>query len=375
LKEDALTKMMKAIVWDGGQWPAGLTLREFPRPTVRPGWVLVKNMAAGICGSDLHYLDGQTRSFIPDSNLPAVLGHENAGVVAEVPPGVTHLKPGDRVAVEPLHGCLELGRLPICAPCAAGQYHICERGLTHVGIPLVEMLPGGYGEYSIVHESRLFKIPDEVSYEAAALIDVLAVGVHALAVGQSGPGDSVTVLGSGVIGIDLIQCLKAWGVTKIYATAKYGFQGDAAREAGADEVILLQKDVDVVEEVRRLTNGRGVDAVYEGVGGRTDVINQAVKMCRPGGRVIMTGIFDGERPVDLLTMLFQEVHILSSNSYSTTGLKRDYQIAVDLLASGRVRHDFVVTHRYPLTQWRDAIETAFDKKGSGCLRSVMFHDS
>ncbi len=369
-----MTAMMKAIVWDGGQWPNGLELKEFPRPQVRPGWVLVKNQAAGICGSDLHYLDGQTRGYIPDKNLPAVLGHENAGIVAEVPADVTRLKPGDRVAVEPLHGCLELERFPICDPCAAGQYHICERGLTHVGIPIVEMLPGGYGEYSIVHESRLFKIPDRVSFEDAALIDVLAVGVHALAIGGSKPGDTAVVLGSGVIGIDLIQCLKAWGVTEVYATAKYPFQADAAHQAGADEVILLQGDVDPVEDVKRLTNGRGVDAVYEGVGGRTDVMNQAVKMCRLGGRVIMTGIFDGERPIDLLTMLFNEVHILSSNSYSTTGMKRDYEIAVDLLESGKVRHDFVVTHRYPLSEWRDAITTAFDKKGTGCLRSVMFHD-
>ena len=128
-----------------------------------------------------------------------------------------------------------------------------------------------------------------------------------------------------------------------------------------------------MEEVRRLTQGKGVDAVYEGVGGRTDVMNQAVKMCRLGGNVIMTGIFDGERPIDLLTMLFNEVSILSANSYSSTGLKRDYRIAVDLLASGKVKHDFVVTHRFPHSQWRDAVATAFDKKGTGCLRSVMFH--
>lgn len=369
-----MSEMMKAIVWDGGQWPNGLELKEFPKPKAKPGWVLVRNRAAGICGSDLHYLDGQTRGFIPDRNLPAVLGHENAGVVEEVPDGVTGLKKGDCVAVEPLHGCLEMGRTPVCEPCCVGQYHICQNGLTHVGIPIVEMLPGGYGEYSIVHHSRLFKMPDDVSFEAAALIDVLAVGVHALTIGRAGPGDSVVVLGSGVIGIDLIQCLKAWGITQVIATAKYDFQAEAARKAGGDQVILLQGDVDPVEEVKRLTDGRGADAVYEGVGGQTDVINQGIKMCRPGGSVIMTGIFDGERPIDLLHMLFQEVHILSSNSYSHTGMKRDYAIAMELLASGKVSHDFVVTHRFPIASWREAIATAFDKKGTGCLRAVMHHN-
>ncbi len=370
-----MSEMMKAVVWDGGRWPEGLELREFPKPKVKPGWVLVRNRAVGICGSDLHYLDGQTRGFIPDRNLPAILGHETAGIVEEVPEGVTHLRPGDRVAVEPLHGCLELGRFPICQPCSVGQYHICQRGLTHVGIPIVEMLPGGYGEYSIVHESRLFKLPDHVSFESAALIDVLAVGVHALAIGQSAPGHTVAVLGAGVIGIDLIQCLKAWGVTRVFATAKYEFQANAAHRAGADEVVLLTQDTDPVEEIRKLTDGRGVDAVYEGVGGRTNVINEAIKMCRVGGRVIMTGIFDGERPVDLLKMLFDEIHILSSNSYSTTGMIRDYQIAVDLLSSGRVSHDSLITHRFPISQWRDAISTAFDKRGTGCLRAVMLHEA
>ena len=137
--------IMKAIVWDGGTWPEGLELKEFPKPQLRPGWVLVRNQAAGICGSDLHYLSGQTRHLIPDENLPAVLGHENAGIVEAVGAGVVKLKPGDRVAAEPLHGCYEMGRTPPCAACQVGQYQLCKR-LTHVGIPIVTMLPGGYGE-------------------------------------------------------------------------------------------------------------------------------------------------------------------------------------------------------------------------------------
>jgi len=369
-----MPKMMRAVVWDGGKWPGGLELTTFPRPQLRSGWVLVRNRAAGICGSDLHYLGGQTRHLIPDRNLPAVLGHENAGVIVETSSDVVGLHPGDRVAVEPLHGCFEMGRSPVCPQCQIGQYHLCQNGLTHVGIPLVEMLPGGYGEYSIVHASRLFKIPERVSFEAAALIDVLAVGVHALAIGQSGPGDVVAVLGAGVIGIDLIQCLKAWGTTTVFATAKYPFQAEAANRAGADEVILLKEGVNPVQEILELTGGKGVDAVYEGVGGRANVINEAIDMCRVGGRIIMTGIFDGERPVDLLKLLFKEVHLLAANSYSRTGVKRDYQIAVDLLASGKVDHEFVITHRFPLESWREAIATAFDKKNTGCLRAVIIHE-
>ncbi len=366
-----MTETMQAIVWDGGQWPGGLELKEFPVPELRPGWVLVRNRAAGICGSDLHYLGGQTRHLIPDRNLPAVLGHENAGVVVAIGESVGGLEVGDRVAVEPLHGCRELGRTPPCAPCQAGHYELCDHHLTHVGIPLVEMLPGGYGEYSIVHESKAYKMPDGVSFEDAALLDVLAVGVHALGIGKPMPGMKTAVLGSGVIGIDIIQCLKAWGIATIIATAKYPFQAEAAKKAGASHVVLLESGVDPVEEVLRFTDGKGVDQVYEGVGGKTDVINEAVRMCRRGGSIIMTGIFDGERPIDLLTMLFESVDILSSNSYSITGMKPDYEIALDLLASGQASHDFVVTHRFAPEEFVEAIDTAFDKKGNECLRAMF----
>jgi len=368
-----MSETMNAVVWDGGQWPNGLEYKEFSKPEVRPNWVLVKNQAAGICGSDLHYLSGETRDLIPDENLPAVLGHENAGIVVDTGPGVEGLEQGDRVAAEPLHGCIELDKSPVCPACRKGQYHLCDE-LTHVGIPLVEMLPGGYGEYSIFHESRLFHIPDNVSFEAAALIDVLAVGIHAMAVGNPAPGKSVAVLGSGVIGLDLMQCLKAWGVRDIIATAKYPFQADAARKAGANKVVEIDNVSDTSEVIMEMTEGKGVDEVYEAVGGNTDVIEDAVSVCRTGGSVIMTGIFDGSRPVNLQQMLFKEVDILSANSYSMTGMKRDFQIALDLLKNRQVVHDFLTTHTFPLTSWRDAIGTAFSKGENKCLRAVMKHE-
>ncbi|UCF10072.1 MAG: alcohol dehydrogenase catalytic domain-containing protein [Candidatus Bipolaricaulota bacterium] len=364
---------MRAVVWDGRAWPEGLELIEIERPQTRPGWVLIRNRAAGICGSDLHYLTGRTRHLIPDENLPAVLGHENAGVVAEIGDGVEGLKVGDPVAAEPLHGCYETGRSTPCPRCQVGEYNLCSHRQI-VGVPLVEMLPGGYGEYSIFHASRLFKMPRSVTFEAAALIDVLAVGVHAMTVGGPEPGMTVAVLGSGVTGIDTIQCLRAWGIRSIVATAKYPFQAEAAREAGATEVIQLGSGVDPVSEVLRMTDGRGVDQVYEAVGGASPVITQAVHMCRKGGNVIMLGIFDGELPVDLQRMIYRSVSILTSSTYNSTGGTRDFQIAVDLLANGQVDHDLLVTHRFSLDNWHDAVSSAFGKSDSRCLRSVIVHD-
>jgi threonine dehydrogenase-like Zn-dependent dehydrogenase len=369
-----MPKTMRAVVWDGGVWPEGLALRDFPRPELRPGWVLVRNRAVGICGSDLHYLSGRTRHLIPDENLPAVLGHENAGVVEAIGAGVVGFEAGDRVAAEALHGCYEIGRTVPCRACQSGRYNLC----THrriVGIPLTEMLPGGYGEYSIFHATRLFKMPDSVSFEAAALIDVLAVGVHAMAVGKPIPGMDVVVLGSGVTGIDVIQCLRAWGIARIIATAKYPFQAEAARQAGASEVILLEEGVDAVDEVLRMTGGEGVDQVYEAVGGSTDVTNQGIRMCRKGGNVIMLGIFDGALPIDLQRMIYRSISLLASSTYNRTGDIRDFQIALSLLQSGVIEHDLLVTHRYRLPQWREAIESSVSKAQSKCLRAVVLHES
>ncbi len=364
---------MKAIVWDGNNFPEGLSYRDFDIPKVRPGWVLVNNKAAGICGSDLHYLLGYTRYLIPDENLPAVLGHENAGVVVATGEGVTSVKPGDRVAIEPLHGCFERGLQP-CKMCKIGKYHVCEKGLTHVGIPISEMLPGGYGEYSIAHESRLFHIPENVSFEDAALLDILAVGVHAIKLVKPGMGDSTVVFGCGIIGLDVIQCLRVEGVKDIIAIAKYDYQADLAMKLGATETIILNEDVDPVKEVMKVTAGVGVDQVYECVGGETDVLDQSVSMCRMGGQAVMLGVFSGKRPMDLFTLLWKEVNIIASNSYSTAGYEREFQIAMDLLEDGKASHKELITHRYSPDQWKDAITMAISKGKNASIKTMLIRE-
>jgi L-iditol 2-dehydrogenase len=367
-----MAEKMKAIVWDGRNFPEGLTYQDFEIPEPGPGWVLVNTKAAGICGSDLHYLLGYTRKWIPDKNLPAVLGHENAGVVVKVGEGVTSVSPGDRVAIEPLHGCMQFG--DSCPYCLIGKYHLCQNGLTHVGIPIVRMLPGGYGEFSIAHESRLFKIPDNVSFEDAALLDILAVGVHAVKLVHPGMGDSTVVYGCGIIGLDMIQCLKVEGVKDIIGIAKYEFQADEARRLGATEIVLLEPGVDPVKEVMRLTDGWGVDQVYECVGGETDAIDESVAMCRMGGQAVMLGVFSGRRPIDLFLMLWHEVNIISSNSYSTAGHEREYQIAMDLLKDGKVDHKSLVTHRYPPSEFKAAIEMAIAKGKNQSIKTMFIRD-
>jgi L-iditol 2-dehydrogenase len=367
-----MVKKMKAIVWDGSAYPDSLSYRDFDVPTPDPGWVRFSTKAAGICGSDVHLIVGDTRYLVPDRNLPAVLGHENAGVVIEVGESVVGLEPGDRVAVEPIHGCTEFGGS--CPMCRTGRYQLCQSGLTHVGMPLTRMIPGGFGEFSVAHASRLFHIPDHVTFEEAALLDILAVNVHAVNIGRPQIGMSAAVVGCGVVGLDQIQCLRVVGVSDIIAVAKYAFQADLARQLGAKEVVVLGEGVDPVAEVMELTGGWGVDQVYECVGGHTDAVAESVSICCYGGVVVMLGGASRPRPIDLQDMLLKEVHILSSNSYSTAGYKREFQIAMDLLRDGTVDHRGLVTHRFSPQEYRKAFEVAIHKSQYGAIKPMFIRE-
>jgi threonine dehydrogenase-like Zn-dependent dehydrogenase len=363
-----MTPTMKAVVWDGQNFPQGLSYREIEVPQPPPGWALVHNLAAGICGSDLHYLQGLARQEIPDRNLPAVLGHENAGVVVETGAGVTRLRPGDRVAVEPLHGCTEFGAS--CPMCLAGKYNLCMSGVAHVGLPFVRTLPGGFGDYSIVHQSHLYTLPDSVTFEEASLVDILAVGVHAVNIGQPSFGDTVVVIGCGVIGLDLIQCLRLAGAN-IIAIARHKFQAEAARRLGAHFLLILDHSFDPVAEVMELTRGKGADQVYECVGGEGNTLNQAIAMCRMGGKVIMIGEFYGLRPTNLFSMMMKEIPILTSNAYSTFGTVREFEVALQLLAEKKVEHACLITHRFEPENYMEALETSYSKKESLSIKSIF----
>ncbi len=363
-----MTGKMKAVVWDGGIYLQGLSYRDFDIPELPPGWVMVHNRAAGICGSDLHYLLGYARDQIPDKNLPAVLGHENAGVIAQIGEGVTKFEVGERVAVEPLHGCSLFGG--DCPMCRSGQYHLCLNGVAHVGLPFVRMLPGGYGEFSIVHQSRVFPLPDSVSFEEASLLDILAVGVHAVNRGQPSLGDTVVVIGCGVIGLDLIQCLHLRGVSVI-AIARYPFQAEAASRLGAVHTLILDDSKDPVKEIFSLTNQIGADQVYECVGGQGETLNQAVAICRMGGSVVMIGEFYGLRPTNLFDMMMKEVPIITSNAYSTFRSAREFQVSLDLLRNGKVDHSSLITHRFDPQDYREAMETSLAKNSNHTIKAIF----
>jgi threonine dehydrogenase-like Zn-dependent dehydrogenase len=354
-----MKRTMKAIIWDGDVFPQALLYDEFKVPDPPPGWVLIHNKSVGICGSDLHYLRGFAREEIPDKNLPAVLGHENAGVVVLSGEGVTSFKKGDRVVIEPLHSFTAFGSsYPMCI---ARKSHLCLSGVADVGLPFVHMLPCGFGDYSIVHQNHLYILPDEVSFEDASLVDILAVGVHAVKISQPALRDTVVVIGCGIIGLDLIQYLRLRGV-KVIPITKYPFQTEVTKNLGATHTLILDHPFDPINEVMRLTRGIGADQVYVCVGGQGDTLKQAIAMCRMGGRVIMIGEFYGLHPINLFNMMMKEVPILTSNAYSPYSTEREFLVALRFLGEKKITYNCLITHRFNPENYQEEIEASYAKK-------------
>ena len=363
---------MKAIIWDGENYPEGISYGEFEIPAPKKNWVQFQAKAVGICGSDIHAICGHTRHIMKDENFPAILGHENAGVVTMVGEGVTEFKPGDRVAVEPISGCIDYKEG--CSMCRSGKYQLCKEGMNIIGMPITRMLPGGYGEFSCVHKSHLYLLPDDILFEEAALLDILAVNVHAYNLGMPSIDMSIAVVGSGIVGLEMIQILYAAGIRNIIAVAKYKFQAELAERLGANHVVLLDNNTNAIEEVMHLTKGRGVDQAYECVGGNTDAVSESMYMCASGGRVIMLGGSSKPRPIDMQEMVLKEAAIIASNSYAMFNGKNEFKTALDMLVNKQVCHKCLITGRYHFEDYKAAFDSMLIKEKGNTIKSVFVRE-
>ena len=315
---------------------------EFPQAL--PGCAVIKVVSSGVCGSDLHWYSARP---YPD---PTVLGHEVSGKVVEVGKGTGGLQEGDRVCVDLTrhHACGE------CSVCRTGQYFHC---------PNKDQIPwgGGFAEYMEVQALGLDPLPKRLSYEEGAMVEPVAVGVHACRYGGLKPGDNVLVLGAGTIGLLSLAVAKAFGAGSTYIVAKYDVQAEMAAQMGADGVIRLQ-DGNFPDTVKEVVGHQPIDVVIETVGGSAPSVDQSISVVKPKGKVIVTGVFPDPVPVNLGSALGREVAIIFSVCYSAVAGKHDYEIAADLIASGVVDPTLLVTHRFTLEQTPDAFETALDKK-------------
>lgn len=321
----------------------GFTERDIPVP--KDDEVLVKLEYVGICGSDLHYYEsGAIGDYVVKP--PFVLGHEPGGVVVEVGKNVSHLKVGDRVALEPGKTCGH------CEFCKEGKYNLCPDVIFFATPPV----DGVFQEY-VAHEADLcFKLPDNVSTLEGALIEPLAVGFHAAIQGDAHLGQKAVVMGSGCIGLVSMMALKARGVSEVYVVDIMEKRLDKAMELGADGVINGAKE-DVVSKVMELTGGKGADLVIETAG--TEITTrQAISLTKKGSTIVLVGYSkSGEMTLPMSLALDKELTFKTVFRY-----RNIYPMAIDAVAKGKVNLKGIVTDIFTLDQAQEAMDHSVHNK-------------
>ncbi|HET8944255.1 MAG TPA: zinc-binding dehydrogenase, partial [Dehalococcoidia bacterium] len=291
----------------------------------------------GICGTDLHFYNGQLPSMATVSP-----GHEFCGEVAEVGEGVTGFAAGDRVVVEPIRSCRE------CAYCRTGQYQICPKHVL-----LGTFIPGGLAEYVCVPSYALYALPDELDWELGALVEPLAVGVHGLHIAEVAMGERVLVMGSGAIGVLSVLAAKAAGAGEVIATYRHEHQGQAALAAGADRILKDGETAGLEKE--------GIDVVVETVGGTAPTLAQALGIVRPGGRISVLGLFTQPVQLNALGLMLKEVKMSGGLTYCRPGQHSDFDTALSILRAHPDKARAIISHRFKLADAAQAFATAADK--------------
>ena len=335
---------MKVAVMEGiGKM--GYTRRPIPVPKANE--VLVKLEYVGICGSDMHYYEtGAIGDYVVKP--PFVLGHEPGGTVVEVGSGITHLKVGDRVALEPGKTCGH------CEFCRQGKYNLCP-DVVFFATPPVD---GVFQEY-VAHEAALcFKLPENVSTLEGALIEPLAVGFHAANQGGAHAGQTAVVMGAGCIGLVSMMALKAEGVSRVYVVDVMPKRQEKALELGADGVIN-GRDEDAVEMVRKLTGGAGCDLVIETAG--TEITTrQTIHMAKKGAVIVLVGYSKtGEITLPMSLALDKELTFKTVFRY-----RHIYPMAIDAVAAGKVNLKGIVTDIFDFDDIQNAMDRSVADKAS-----------
>ncbi|RMG55334.1 MAG: 2,3-butanediol dehydrogenase, partial [Bacteroidetes bacterium] len=289
---------MKAAVWYGKR---DVRVEEVSEPAAPgPGQAKVKVHWCGICGSDLHEYDAGP-IFIPATaphpltgvQAPLILGHEFSGEVVEVGEGVREVKVGDRVTADACQYCGE------CYMCKMNRYSLCS-SLAFTGL----MANGAFAEYVNVPAYTLYSLPPEMPSDVGALVEPLAVGIHAIRRAPVIQGDSVAVVGAGTIGLVTLQAARAAGASQVFVLEMAKARKEYAQKLGATAVID-PSETDPVAEVRRLTNGLGVDVAIECVGSEiTGAL--ALDLARVGGKVVLVGIFEKPSEIHFNNLVFYE---------------------------------------------------------------------
>ena len=382
------------LFWRGAYFSsmAPLQVRNLPRQPLasdQGNWVRVHNRLAGICGSDLHlvFADGDLR--IAPAALPAheggsYPGHEVVGEVIEIGDQVQNLQVGDRVVLQSGPNCLSAGVQPPCNACATGNYSLCSNG----HFPGPQQIGGGWSEEMLVHEQQLFRVPPEMEDEQAVLLEPTAVAVHAVLRRLPRAGEKVLIIGAGTIGLLTLQVVRALAPqAEVTVMARHTFQVEQAIRMGAAHILYGN---DNYESIEKATGGKlytgmlgnrmllgGYDVIFDSVGSRRTT-HDSLRWARARGTVVMIGVYLHPMNIDLSPIWHQEVNLIGSMAHGTEiwplGTEHErstFALASDLIINQLLHPEKLLTHRFALDNFREALLIASDKKSSRAIKVVF----
>lgn len=324
---------------------------DLPEPQIiAPNEVKIRVKVTGICGSEIHAYNGLHSFRVP----PLVSGHEFAGDVIEVGSGVITCKVGDRVTAEPQYGCGD------CYFCNNGDYNICPDkkvlGATY--------WTGSFGEYVVVPEKTIVKLQDSVSYEEGALIEPLAVGMHAVRKFNLNENSNIAIIGTGTIGLGILLCAKLFNPKKIIMIDVVDYNLEKAMEMGCEHTINSMKE-DVDQRIKELTDGIGTDVTFLAFGNEP-TIRQACSITKRGGIVSEIAIIKDGTPFPFGLLQLKELTMVGSNMY----IYDDFQAVCDAIAEGKIDLSKFVSKIYPIEEMPTAMEV-MDKREEPIIKILL----
>lgn len=395
------TRLMGQLNRHAYWWPfAPLRYGDLLEPML-PGdqWVRCRTLLGGICGSDLSAIQlRQPMDSIlrPHVSYPMLLGHENVAEVVAVGPAADASWVGKRVCVEPTLACRQRGIDPPCKACAAGRFGECENfSMPAGGLPAGMSIGynsatgGSWGEFFVAHSSQLVPVPDNVDNDTAILVDPLACAMHGVMRALPLDSDQVLVAGAGVIGLGVVASLRALGSTaRIIVDAKHEFQAEAAIRVGANQTVYSGRpgtaerfehlaEYAATRVVKGMLGARvlagGFDVVYDCVGSKR-TIQDSLRLARPGGRVVLLGT-SAARGVDWTAVWFRQLQVLGSygRQVEQWGERRigTYELVLELISGGKLKFERLLTHTFPLADYRRALSAVTDKRASGVIKAAF----
>lgn len=315
--------------------PGKIEFREIPIPEIKDDEVLIKITHIGICGSDIHVFHGEH----PFTSYPVTQGHEVSGEIVSVGKDVAAFKPGQKVTVQPQVTC---GK---CHPCRHGKYNLCEE-LKVMGFQTTGMA----SQFFVTDAARVIALPEKVSLVEGAMIEPLAVAVHAIRRAGDISGMKIVVLGAGPIGNLVAQTAKGLGAAEVMITDISDFRLKKAAECGIDHCINTKAE-NLGEAIAKTYGPDKADVIYDCAGNNV-TIGQAIQYARKGSMIILVAVFASMASIDLAVANDHELDINSSMMYR----REDYVTAIELVQSGKVKLQPLVSKSFPFKQFSDAYQ-------------------